>query len=202
MKKILLFFCLLSGGLFGSGKLLFTPIPNLPDNWWNDPGATKRVWANTYYLWGANTGNYRKFDPQSFLSGSGLASKKGPTHGRGNPQYIGVITTSRSFKKNNKVFQDLKEKLLAGANIAVPVYDGKISLGAGVAYKRYKNKAHWYQSQKYLLEKIAVLGSLASSVEIPEGTFWSDVGKSKLFGKPVSISVRSLEDLLQIADAI
>ena len=154
----------LKGNGESPGKLIFGPIKPLQAGWDKE----------TYYIWGANLRNYQIRNPKMSLEGGGMASKKGPTYGWGHPNYIGVITVSLNFEENDRVFAELADKLRCGANIEVPTFNGRFSLGSGIAKTRVRNKKKWRRIQRYLLGKILELSELASETVIPEGTYWED----------------------------
>ncbi len=182
-----------------SGKVIFAEIQQLPKGWHYDLDSAWRVWdENSYYLWGANPRNYSKRDPSQKLKGSGLASRKGPTRGRGHPHYIGIITTSLEFDKNDRVFKDLEAKLLSGANIVIPLISSRFGLGTNAAFRRHSKIRNWYISQKYLFEKILYLSGLASEIVAPEGAFWPDCGLTRQSESPVNFAILTIEDLNNI----
>ena len=157
------------------GKLIFGEIEQLVDNWWtsappNDPSDVWKTWdRNTYYLWGANSGNYKGIAIGQSLMGGGMAGPHGPTRGRAHPHYVGVITMDvADLPKNDAVFQDLNNLLNNGSNVVVPTFAGKFSLGTGIGI----GVSGWDQIQEYLLKNIYNLGQSASSVTIPQGTNW------------------------------
>jgi len=67
-----------------AGNLSLGPIHKLPDHWWtsqppNDHADVWKVWGpNTYYLWGANSGNYKGIALGDPLGGGGMASDPAP----------------------------------------------------------------------------------------------------------------------------
>lgn len=181
------------------GKLMFQEVKQLPDHWWKDFEIAWDFWErNSYYLWGANIGNYKKRNPNKKLKGSGLASRKGPTRGRGHPHYIGVITTSLSFKKNDKVFDFLEQKLRDGNNVVIPLLSSRYGLGTNAAFRRYKKIKDWYRSQKYHFEKIMQLAKLASEVVIPEEAFWPDCGLKCKSKSEVNFLIQTIDDFPHI----
>jgi hypothetical protein len=167
-----------------NGKLIFAEIPRLPDNWWNgtpknDPSIVWTVWnQSTYYIWGANSGNYQAMPMGTILGGSGLAGiAHGPSRGRYHPHYIGVITMDFSeMHLNDAVFADLLTKLKSGMNIVVPIFNEdhltpatfKYSLGTGIG----ANQPDWGKIQKSIFQQILTLGNAASTIDIPSGTYW------------------------------
>ncbi len=178
------------------GKVIFAPIAQLPKNWWEDPETVWDVWErDTYYLWGANLGNYR-INPMKTLGGGGMASSDGPSRGKSHAHYVGVITTSISFEENDVVFARLERKLREGANIVVPIYHGRFSLGTGHALNWFSSKRKWYQTQKYLVEKILELSMIASAVEIPERVYWPDC----MNGNEKRLPIQHVEDLQKIIE--
>ena len=178
------------------GKLIFNEMPQLPLNWWKKPSSAWNTWdENSYYLWGANLTNYKISSPTKKLKGSGMASSEGPTRGRGHPQFIGIIVTSLSFRENEAIFSFLENKLRDGANVVVPVINGRYALGTGVAFRRHRCIEDWYTSQKYLFEKMIHLSSIAQEVTFQEGVFWPDCGFSTNPESPQLFSIESLEDI-------
>ncbi|MFT5777595.1 MAG: hypothetical protein ACI837_000531 [Crocinitomicaceae bacterium] len=167
-----------------NGKIIFAEIPRLTDDWWtklplNDPAIVWTVWnKSTYYLWGANAGNYQVMPMGTLLGGSGLAGvKHGPSRGRFHPHYVGIITMDlSSMPLNDAVFADLLTKLKSGKDIVVPIYNEdhatpatfKYSLGTGIG----AGQPGWGGIQKSIFQQILTLGDSASSVDIPSGTYW------------------------------
>lgn len=163
-----------------AGKLIFSPIPQLPENWWNDEAAMFNGWdKNTLYLWGANPNNYQINDPKQSLNGNGMAGPNGPTRGRGHPNYIGLITTSENYaEQNNRVFDRLVQELRKGKNVVVPTAQGKFALGTGIAFNRHfnGNDRPWKKSQHQILRRLDGLAKQASAVDLGANTFWPDCG--------------------------
>src|ERR1044072_320242 len=121
-----------------SGTLIFSGIHQLPDNWWNDqpPNDPASVWSvwhkNTFYTWGANSGNYQLAIGQS-LHGLGMADVKGPSRGRAHPHYVGIITMDvNDMPKNDPVFLALENELSNGNHVVIPSFKGRFSLGTGL----------------------------------------------------------------------
>jgi hypothetical protein len=180
------------------GKVLFIEIKQLPAVWWKEPERVWDVWdTNTYYLWGANRHNCNT-SPRKRLRGSGLASKSGPTRGRGHTHYVGIITTSLRTNNNDRIFSDLENKLKSGSSIVFPVIKGRCALGTGVAFRRYGDIKNWYRSQKYLFEKVIGLFTLANEIEIEEGVYWPDCGESMKSESTINFQIRSIEDIQDI----
>jgi predicted NAD-dependent protein-ADP-ribosyltransferase YbiA (DUF1768 family) len=185
------------------GTLIFGEIKKLVDNWWtslpaNDPADVWTTWdRDTYYLWGANSGNYDGIPVGGPLNGDGMASvNSGPTRGRAHPHYVGVITMAQSdLPKNDPIFQALAAKLTAGQDVVIPTFHGKLSLGTGIG----GTIPHWDAIQEYLLRQIHALGASAKSVTIPAGTFWPDLRPHK-GGQPYPIS--QLDDLITLANML
>jgi hypothetical protein len=179
-----------------SGKIIFAEIPQLPKNWWNDHESVWEIWdKETYYLWGANLRNYVIKDPAIILKGSGMASINGPTRGRGHAHYVGVITTALENYENDKIFTELESKLRNGSNIVIPVINGRFGLGTGVAFLRHSSLENWYRSQKHLLEEIIRLSSVATEVDILEGTYWPDCGITMNTKTPIAFPIKSVSDI-------
>jgi|GEM_PF-1379999 len=152
------------------GRVIFSEIAQLPDQWWNNPETVWTVWnKNTYYLWGANASNYDLKQGTS-LSGGGMAGSNGPTRGYAHDHYIGLDTMQYSDTRNPSVFKKLSALLAAGRDIVVPTYKGCFSLGTGIAHEM----PGWEQIQKQLFAGIADLAKSASALEVPAATFWPD----------------------------
>ena len=181
------------------GILSFGEIKQLDNQWWtsppsDDPALVWNTWdRDTYYLWGANVGNYTGIPLGDSLNGDKMAGPNGPSRGRAHPHYVGVITMSASdLPKNDAVFQSLATLMASGKDIQVPSYHGRLSLGTGIG----ATVPNWPDIQKYLLEQIIVLASGASSVTIPPGTFWPDVRNKPETAHKIS----SVADLQNIVD--
>ena len=164
-----------------AGKLSFDAIPKLPDNWWDGTDA-QTVWTvwdkDTFYLWGANSGN--QFVPRGQpLNGGGMASTdKGPTRGMGHPHYVGIDTMALSKTANDGVFATLKSELENGKNIVVPVYlkhgdhnNGCYGLGTGYGL----DVTDHIQIHAYVWEKLLDLASVADDTSIPALMWTPDV---------------------------
>lgn len=164
-----------------AGKLSFDTIPKLPDNWWDgsDADTVWTVWdKDTFYLWGANSGN--QFVPRGQpLNGGGMASTdKGPTRGMGHPHYVGIDTMEISKKANDGVFATLKTELENGKNIVVPVYlkhgdphNGSYGLGTGYGL----DVTDHVQIHAYVWEKLLELAAAADETSIPSLMWTPDV---------------------------
>jgi predicted NAD-dependent protein-ADP-ribosyltransferase YbiA (DUF1768 family) len=166
-----------------TGKLIFASIPKLPDNWWNgtpqdNPGVVWNYWnSNSFYLWGANSGNYQQKSIGTIIGGGGMAGTHGPSLGRYHPHYVGVNTMEiNHMKDNDAVFDDLNDKIKNGQNVVVPIFpdgnDFKYSLGTGIG----SDVPNWGDIQKYVFEKILMLADTAgqTNIEIPTGVYWPD----------------------------
>jgi hypothetical protein len=183
-----------------NGNLVFSTIKQLPDNWWNspppdDPSSVWSVWdQNTYYLWGANAGNYQGIEIGQSLNGAGMAGTNGPTLGRAHPHYVGIITMNQDdMPKNDAVFSALSNLLKNGRNVVIPTYHGQFSLGTGIAC----SQSGWRQIQIYLLTQIVKLGQDATTVQIPSGTFWPDCRKSKPYPQYPIARLDDLKDIVK-----
>jgi len=153
-----------------AGKVIFSKIEQLPDQWWNNPEVVWTVWnKNTYYLWGANAGNY-DLKQGADLSGGGMAGSNGPTRGYAHDHYIGLDTMNYSDTRNPSVFKKLSTLLAAGHDIVVPIYKGCFSLGTGIAHEM----PDWERIQQQLFEGILGLAKSASALDVPAATFWPD----------------------------
>jgi len=167
-----------AGGKAVKGGLRFGAVERLKDDWWMSPppGDPQAVWdtwdRDTYYVWGANSGNYRGIAIGQLLGGGGMAgTSHGPSVGRAHPHYIGVITMSTAdLPKNDAVFQELARYLARGKHVVIPTYHGEWSLGTGIG----KGVSGWGDIQKYLVSQVYALGQAAGSVTIPAGTYWPD----------------------------
>ncbi len=194
-----------------SGKLIFAPIAKLPDNWWlgtpkDNPSEVWTVWdTNTYYLWGANAGNYKQKPIGDILGGGGMAGARiGPSRGRSHPNYIGVNTMEIDHMgDNDAVFKDLAQKLQDGKDVVIPIFDDdhatpttyKYSLGTGLGSDVDK----WGDVQKYVFDLIVKLGKNAGSVDIPSGVYWPDCRKTKPHPRQ---PITSLADIQKIVDNV
>lgn len=194
--------------VISNARFILGPIPTLPSNWWMNQNTVWTVWQqDTYYLWGANKGNYRIFDPHQSLSGSGMASPTGPSRGRGHPHYRGVITTDLADTENDEVFNELKAHLEKGNALVVPTLKGKWALGSGVAVNKFNNK-DWLKSQKYLLSKVAFLASICGIKEFPQGSYWANClktdcsNKSLHLGDPHTYALQDFSSFSSIISAI
>ena len=183
------------------GTLIFSGIHQIPDNWWHDPptGDPASVWTvwdkNTFYTWGANSGNYQGIAIGQSLHGRGMADEKGPSRGRAHPHYVGIITMDISdMPKNDPVFASLEQELGNGKNVVIPSYHGRLSLGTGIG----ASVPNWGDIQKYLLIKISGLGQKAGSVTIPHGTFWPDCRTDPSTDHPIN----KLDDLMDIVNNV
>lgn len=190
-----------------AGKVIFSEIPRLPDQWWTLPPSDieGNYWAkNTYYLWGANAGNYQITQPGASLNGAGMAGPHGPTRGVGNPFYIGVITTSLSAAENKQVFTFLSNKLTGGSDIVIPIYHGKFSLGTGLAVNWFSSPAEWTASQVLILNHCYQLCRTAASVDVPAGVFWPNCSVTDANGETICAShslTASSANVFDITDA-
>ena len=188
-------------------KLVFEEIPQLPDNWWDgtpssNPSIVWTVWdENTYYLWGANVGNYQLKPIGTIIGGGGMAGPNGPTRGRHHPHYVGIITMDASeMPKNDAVFN-----YLAGLasnndnNILIPVYNTsssgtpeyKFSLGTGIGGSQPK----WADIQIYILKQIVKLAALCD-VDIPDGVYWPDCRQPQPYPRYQLKSIQDIEDII------
>lgn len=170
-----------------NGKLIFGKIPKLPENWWTED--LENVWniwdKDTYYLWGANSGNYLKQTIGEVIGGGGLAGPNGPTRGMAHPHYIGVNTMDFDLmSENDAVFANLKSLIESGKNVLVPIFNDdkstpnmyKYSLGTGIG----AGTNNWAGIQKYIFEKLLVLAKPNTeneNCEIPNGVYWPDCQK-------------------------
>ncbi|MFD2054498.1 hypothetical protein ACFSQT_15795 [Mesorhizobium calcicola] len=164
-----------------AGNIAFGMVPRLPDKWWDGTDADT-VWPtwgkNTLYLWGANSGNQFIARGQP-LNGGGMASvQKGPTRGRGHPQYIGIDTMELSPKANDGVFDSLKTSLNGGEDIVVPVYmkhgdanNGSFGLGTGYGLDVQDH----VQIHAYVWAKLLELIVVAAKTDIPSVMWTPDV---------------------------
>ncbi|HSS19027.1 MAG TPA: hypothetical protein VLL54_03040 [Pyrinomonadaceae bacterium] len=185
-----------------SGSLIFSGIPQLPDNWWlgkpaNDPADVWTVWdKNTFYGWGANSGNYQGIAIGQSLHGGGMADPIiGPSRGRAHPHYVGIITMSLyDNPKNDPVFAALAQEIANGNNIVIPSHHGRLSLGTGIG----ATVPNWGDIQKYLLAKIYDLGTKAGAVKIPHGTFWPDCRTDPATNHPI----KKLDDINDIVNNV
>ena len=180
------------------GQLRFGTIERLADDWWtspppNDPQAVWNTWdRDTYYLWGANSGNYQGIAIGQLLGGGGMAGTNGPSRGRAHPHYVGVITMDvADLPKNDPVFQELAGYMANGKNVVAPTFHGEWSLGTGIG----KNIPNWGDIQKYLLSHVYSLGQAASGAVFPPGTYWPD-WRPGMNG--VKHPIASMSDLLAI----
>ena len=184
-----------------SGNLIFSGIHQLPDNWWvppsNDPASVWTVWdKDTFYAWGANSGNYQGIPIGQSLHGGGMADAiKGPSRGRAHPHYVGIITMNiRDMPKNDPVFSSLEQEMANGKNVVIPSFHGRLSLGTGIG----ATVPNWGDIQKYVLGKFYDLGQKASSVTIPNGTFWPDCRTDPSTDHPI----KKLDDLDDIVNNV
>jgi len=182
-----------------AGNLLFEGVPQLPDDWWTapppgDPGTVWNAWdRRTYYLWGANSGNFRGVPLGKSLGGDGMAGHDGPSRGRAHPHYMGVITMAKDeLQRNDDVFKDLALLIADGANVVVPTHRGRWSLGTGIG----ANVDHWDVIQEYLLTQVYRLGQEADAVAIPVGTYWPDMRPRM---NEARHPIAKQDDLLEIA---
>lgn len=154
-----------------TGKVIFAGIKQLPDLWWTDPNIDVwQVWdKNTYYLWGANQGNYNLAQGQR-LMGAGMAGPKGPTRGYAHDHYVGLDTMDYSDTRNPGVFKKLDGLLSNGQNIVVPTYHGCCSLGTGIG----STGLDWVKIQIQLFQGLLSLITKASAVDYGHQTFWPD----------------------------
>lgn len=187
-----------------SGTLIFSGIHQLPDNWWsdqppNDPSSVWNVWdKNTFYTWGANSGNYQLAIGQS-LHGLGMADVSGPSRGRAHPHYVGIITMNlNDMPKNDPVFLSLENELSNGNNVVIPSFKGRFSLGTGIG----ASVSNWAEIQKYLLGKIHGLGQKASAATIPPGTFWPDCRTSSDKAHQKTYPITKLDDITGIVNDV
>jgi predicted NAD-dependent protein-ADP-ribosyltransferase YbiA (DUF1768 family) len=164
-----------------TGKLIFAPIPKLPDNWWNgtphnNPDVVWQYWnPDSFYLWGANSGNYQQKPIGTLIGGGGMAGTHGPSLGRSHPHYIGVNTMEfDNMKDNDAVFDDLNNKIKNGQNVVVPIFPdengSKYSLGTGLGV----DVSNWGGIQKYIFKQLLALANTAGNdnIDIPEGVYW------------------------------
>lgn len=188
-----------------AGDLIFAEIPRLPNLWWtgapaNDPSIVWTVWdRKSYYLWGANIGNYQQQAIGAQINGGGMAGTSGPTRGRYHPHYVGVITMQFSAMPNNKaVFDELSKWISQGNNIVVPAFFDqniratgfKLSLGTGIG----ATQPRWGDIQSYLLTHIVQLGLQCKQTQFPYELYWPDLRQ-----QPVNIySINSLDDINNI----
>jgi len=193
------------------GELRFGEILRLPDGWWRDPDLVWTVWdEDTWYLWGANRGNYAIAAPGQSLVGGGMAGPRGPTHGRAHPHYVGVITMSAAdLELNGPVFESLAARLESGQHIVVPTFDGKLSLGTGIGAADPAvpaGHAEWLRIQEHLLTKIAGLARAAREVVVPAGVFWPDATKAACAsisrGHPHAHEITAVADFEALARAL
>lgn len=178
-----------------SGTLRFATIDRLPEGWERDPDSVWTVWdRNTYYLWGANTGNMNLPEGAS-LQGGGMAGvAHGPTRGLAHPHYVGIDTMSDSTA-NNAQFTKLRTWLDRGNDVVVPTYHGKYSLGTGIAGGT--DHETWRRIQLSIMQGIVTLADAARHVSIPDGTFWPDCRvQLDVGGIEVSICDPSVSDRL------
>jgi hypothetical protein len=198
-----------------TGKLIFAPIPKLPANWWtgtpaNDPDTVWTVWdKQTYYLWGANEGNYQHTAVGQVIGGGGMAGTNGPTEGMGHPHYIGVNTMEfADMAHNDAVFDTLKTHILNGQNVVVPIHAedkttpcmAQYSLGTGLG----AGVSNWADIQKYIFQKLVELGQAAGTgnVEIPHGTYWPDCRQTKFYPRYPRYVITSLDDIQTIISVL
>lgn len=188
-----------------SGKLIFAPIPRLPENWWDDPESVWTVWdRKDYYLWGSNSTNMF-LDQGVDLQGGGLASKNhGPSRGYAHDHYIGINTMEIGhMSDNDQMFKKLTQLIDQGNNIIVPIYDEakltpptfKYSLGTGIGSNVYK----WLDIQKHIFKNLINLSTNASSVEIPTGVYWPECSQPEPFPHH---DIQSMEDIQSILDEV
>jgi hypothetical protein len=192
-----------------TGKLIFAPIHRLPDNWWTDtpaadPDSVWTVWdKNSYYLWGANEGNYQQTPIGQLIGGGGMAGINGPSRGRSHPHYIGVNTMEfADMADNDAVFDDLNTKIRNGQNVVVPIYAqdkatpcmAQCSLGTGIG----ATVPHWSDIQKYIFGKFVELAQTAGTgnLVIPDGTYWPDCRKPEPHPRHMITSVEDMETII------
>lgn len=158
------------GSNTNSGKVIFSKINQVPDHWIDNPSSVWNVWdKNTYYLWGANALNYDLKQGDN-LMGLGMAGANGPTRGYAHDHYIGLDTMDFSTSRNPGVFSKLENLLKSGNDIVVPTFKGCYSLGTGIAHQN----PGWQKIQKQIMEGLISLVENASSLEVPDDTFWPD----------------------------
>ncbi|GAB4182282.1 MAG: hypothetical protein Tsb002_03330 [Wenzhouxiangellaceae bacterium] len=189
--------------------LSFGQVPRLPQNWWvdqptSDPESVWQVWRrDTYYLWGANQGNYRQQAIGTVIGGGGMAGDQGPTRGRYHPHYVGVITMQyQTMPGNDAVFGTLQQWLDQGHHVVVPTFPdpsiqatgAKFSLGTGIG----GSQPHWDHIQRYLLSHIVALSQHAERTEFPAGTYWPDLRRQPVVTHPLT----SLQDIQRIIDTV
>lgn len=190
------------------GSLQFAEIPRLPDQWWVDAPETDpaRVWTvwnrSSWYIWGANSGNYRQGPIGSLIGGGGMAGPNGPTRGRMHPHYVGVITMNEAdMPLNAPVYARLAALIDSGDTVVIPVFVDrqlvpgfKLSLGTGIG----GNQPDWGEIQSNVLSGIVRLGQAAGRVEIPKGAYWPDLRQPT----PKIHPIASLEDISAIVDDV
>lgn len=190
------------------GSLQFSEIPRLPDQWWDgtpksDPDRVWTVWdRSTWYIWGANSGNYLQGPIGGLIGGGGMAGPNGPTRGRMHPHYIGIITMNAAdMPLNAPVYAGLEALIAKGDNVAIPVYVDrqmvpgfKLSLGTGIG----GNQPNWGDIQKNVLSGIVRIGQAAARVEIPKGAYWPDLRQPT----PKIYPIASLDDISSIVDDV
>ena len=101
------------------------------------------------------------------LKGDGMASKRtGPTKGKSNHRYVGIITTTLNSKgeniknlltHNQKVWDFLRNERKKGFNIVFPTFENQFSLGTGLAVKQCTEE-DWVTLQKDIFKGYARLG--------------------------------------------
>ncbi len=191
------------------GTLRFAPVYQLPDQWWtgapaSDPAPVWTVWKQSdYYLWGANSGNYKQGPIGSMIGGGGMAGVHGPTLGRMHPHYVGIITMDvLTMPLNDPVFTGLGDLIAAGSDVVVPVFrDTKISatghkfaLGTGIG----ATQSNWGGIQSAVLSGILALGKLSGSVDMGSDTYWPDMRQTS----PKLYPLTSLADIATIVDTV
>lgn len=158
----------------------------------------------TWYLWGANVGNYRQGPIGTLIGGDGLAGVNGPSRGRYHPHYVGLITmTVADLPENAPVFAALAARVDGGGSVVVPVYDTaeggpptlKLSLGTGIA----AGQPGWGAIQRSILSGIVKLGQRCGAVKIPAGVYWPDCRTPE---PCVRYPVATLADIEHIVDAV
>jgi hypothetical protein len=136
---------------------------------------------DTYYLWGANITNYYNVFMESRnvylngrpLNGQGMASPTGPTLGKSNSHYVGVITTKTSsvtvqqiMTANDSVFSYLNQQKQSGSDIVIPGwYDQgtrriRFSLGTGIALEGIdttQKRIDWFDIMIHIVENLVLL---------------------------------------------
>lgn len=188
-------------------NMIFQEIPQLTDNWWlgkpaNDPAIVWTVWTkDTYYLWGANAGNYQQKQIGTLIGGGGLAGVNGPSRGRHHPNYVGVITMNLAdMPKNDAVFSYLSGLAKNSKNsIVIPIYNTsktgtpeyKFSLGTGIG----SGIPNWGDIQKYVLQQIVALSKICK-VTIPKETYWPDCRQSKPFPRHPMTSISDIQNII------